>query len=138
MTNRKVILAALVASAFQMIFEGIWYIKFFQGIAEANLGCIMRKNPFLPLNFINELALSLIIVLALRYQKRITISKGVEVGIVIGLLTGLNQFVNWYVNFKISALYFSTEVIKNVLLGAGSGLIASLFAERQKVKAYFF
>jgi len=134
MTTKKIILAALTASAFQYLFEGFWYIQFFQGMSEANLGCILRKDPILALNFLTELALSLIIVLALSYQKEITILKGIKVGFIIGLLTGINQVGGWYVNFNITGVYFLTELIKIILLGTGSGLIASLFGQTPKEK----
>ena len=65
---------------------------------------------------------------------------GVKIGFIIGFLAGINQFVNWYANFNVSIEYVLTELIKNVMLGIGTGLLIVIIirpAKPQKRQANY-
>jgi hypothetical protein len=131
MGKLRTTLSIFAATAFQFCFEGVWAVILFSGMGKQNLGCVTRKNPLIPLNFVSEMGLTLIIFLYLKHYRPATVWKAMIAGVVIGFLSGINQYVDWYANLSISFQFFLVELIKNLILGGFSAIIIYAFTVKQ-------
>jgi uncharacterized membrane protein len=127
MTNyKRFFLAVLAASVFQLAFEWLWVELFFKQTYVAQLGCVMRSMPYLPLNFISELAFSSLIAYVLIISEKEGKNEGLFIGMLIGFLIAAYLGMDQFATLNITVTLLINECCKNILLGGISGLIIGM------------
>jgi hypothetical protein len=127
---KRFFLAIMAASIFQFVFEGIWFELLFKKIYLEQFGCILREEPYLPLNFVSELAFSSLIAYVLIISGKEGKNEGLFIGMLIGFLMaaylGMDQFAGQ--NITVTMLVY--QACKNILLGGISGLIIGVIYKK--------
>ncbi|HXA01589.1 MAG TPA: hypothetical protein VNW99_06350 [Cytophagaceae bacterium] len=120
---KRFFLAVLAASIFQLVFEWLWVELLFKQMYIAQLGCVMRTSPYLPLNFISELAFASLIAYVLIISEKEGKNEGLFIGMLIGFLIAAYLGMDHFASQNITVTLLVNECCKNILLGGISGMI---------------
>jgi hypothetical protein len=127
---KRFFLAVLAASLAQFVFEGLWFVLLFKEMYTSQLGCLMRPEPYLPLNFLSELAFSSLIAYVLIISGKEGRNEGLFIGILIGFLIAANLGMDQFAGQNITVTLLINECVKNILLGGISGLIIGIIYKK--------
>jgi uncharacterized membrane protein len=123
---KRFFLAVLASSLALFVFEGIWFELLFKQMYQSQLGCIMRPVPYLPLNFLSELAFSSMIAYVLIISGKEGRNEGLFIGMLIGFLMAATLGMDQFAGQNITITLLVNECCKNILLGGISGLVIGL------------
>lgn len=127
---KRFFLAVLTASIFQLVFEWVWVELFFKQMYVVQIGCIMRPVPYLPVNFIGELALASLIAYVLIISEKEGKNEGLFIGMLIGFLISAYLGMDHFASQNITVILLINECCKNILLGGISGLIIGMIYKK--------
>ncbi len=139
MDAKKLVTGAVVGAVAQMVFGFLIFQLLFGSFYEANVGgatSLMRETPLLWPFVLGNLALAILVTLAVDQTGSNSLMKGFKVGAIVGFLVWFGVHFNMYSGMELTNLTVIIvdpflELIRTGITGAAIGFVLARFTKAE-------